>query len=49
MHNLDIAERICNRIIILHKGNIIYDSKFNDPKQMKYSLVEEAFIKLTNK
>ena len=31
------------------RGNIIYDSKFNDPKQMKYSLVEEAFIKLTNK
>ena len=49
IHILDIAEKICNRIIILHKGNIIYDSKFNDPKQIKYSLVEEAFIKLTNK
>ena len=49
MHILDIAERICNRIIILHKGNIIYDSKFIDPKQIKYSSIEEAFIKLTNK
>ena len=47
-HLLDEAETICNRIVLINKGNIMADGTFQDIlKQTKTKTLENAFAKLT--
>ena len=48
-HLLDIVERICDRIIILRKGNIIAQGTFEEIRTLtKQETLEEAFSFLTD-
>jgi len=47
-HVLDVVERVCSRVLIIHKGNLIADGS---PEQLKTSwgqpTLEDAFRSLT--
>jgi ABC-2 type transport system ATP-binding protein len=46
-HILEIVEKVCSRVIIIHKGNIIADDSVHHLKEvMKLPLLEEIFSQL---
>jgi len=46
-HILEVVERLCNRVIILHKGKIVADTTMTDLKSMRRDhVVEEVFNQL---
>jgi ABC-2 type transport system ATP-binding protein len=49
-HQLDTAERLCDRVIIMHKGRLLAEgtlSKLQQRAQMDGSTLEEVFLRLT--
>jgi ABC-2 type transport system ATP-binding protein len=49
-HQLDTAERLCDRVIIMHKGRLIAEgtlSELQQRAQMESSTLEEVFLRLT--
>jgi len=49
-HQLDTAERLCDRVIIMHKGQILAEgtlSELQTSAQMEGSTLEEVFLRLT--
>jgi len=48
-HVLDVVERVCNRVLIIHQGNLIADGTLDSLKdQTKGSTLEEVFRQLTH-
>jgi ABC-2 type transport system ATP-binding protein len=48
-HVLDVVEKVCNRVLIIHKGNLIADSTPENLKaSTRQSTLEEVFRKLTH-
>jgi len=48
-HVLDVVERVCNRVLILHQGNLIADGTLDSLKdQTRGSTLEEVFRQLTH-
>src|SRR5262249_22425894 len=49
-HVLEVVERICDRIMIIHKGNLIADGTLEDLKERTHqSTLQEVFRHLTHK
>jgi len=49
-HQLDTAERLCDRVIIMHKGRLLTEgtlSELQQRAQMESSTLEEVFLRLT--
>jgi ABC-2 type transport system ATP-binding protein len=49
-HQLDTAERLCDRVIIMHKGQILTEGTLSELQaraQMEGSTLEEVFLRLT--
>ena len=54
-HILDVAERLCHRVGIIHKGKLIADGTIDDLRRLKRSAeegatdatLEELFLALT--
>jgi len=49
-HQLDTAERLCDRVIIMHKGRLLTEgtlSELQQRAQMEGSTLEEVFLRLT--
>jgi ABC-2 type transport system ATP-binding protein len=49
-HQLDTAERLCDRVIIMHKGRLLAEgtlSELQQRAQMDGSTLEEVFLRLT--
>ncbi|MFN7019426.1 MAG: ABC transporter ATP-binding protein [Fimbriimonadales bacterium] len=49
-HQLDTAERLCDRVIIMHKGRLLTEgtlSELQQRAQMDGSTLEEVFLRLT--
>jgi len=49
-HQLDTAERLCDRVIIMHKGRLLTEgtlSELQQRAQMESSSLEEVFLRLT--
>jgi ABC-type multidrug transport system ATPase subunit len=49
-HQLDTAERLCDRVIIMHKGRILAEGTLSELQahaQMAGSTLEEVFLRLT--
>ena len=49
-HQLDTAERLCDRVIIMHKGHILAEGTLSELQaraQMEGSTLEEVFLRLT--
>ncbi len=49
-HQLDTAERLCDRVIIMHKGHILAEGTLGELQkraQMEGSTLEEVFLRLT--
>ncbi|MDY3521100.1 ATP-binding cassette domain-containing protein [Riemerella anatipestifer] len=46
-HIMQEVEALCNRVILIHKGNIVQDSPIEEFKG-KYASLEEAFAAYTN-
>jgi ABC-type multidrug transport system ATPase subunit len=49
-HQLDTAERLCDRVIIMHKGRLLTEgtlSELQQRAQMDHSTLEEVFLRLT--
>ncbi|MCX7992212.1 MAG: ABC transporter ATP-binding protein [Fimbriimonadales bacterium] len=49
-HQLDTAERLCDRVIIMHKGRLLTEGTLNELQQraqMEGSTLEEVFLRLT--
>lgn len=48
-HVLDVVERVCNRILIIHEGNLIADGALDTLKdRTRSSTLEEVFRQLTH-
>ncbi len=48
-HILEVVEKICDRVIILNKGNIVADGSIQDLRQMtRESSLEEIFSQVTH-
>jgi len=48
-HVLDVVEKVCDRVLIIHKGNLIADSTPEDLKaSTRQATLEEVFRKLTD-
>jgi ABC-2 type transport system ATP-binding protein len=48
-HVLDVVEKLCDRVLILHEGNLIADASVEDLKQRTHrSTLEDAFRLLTH-
>ena len=48
-HVLDVVERVCNRVLIIHQGNLIADGTLESLKeQTKGGTLEEVFRQLTH-
>jgi ABC-2 type transport system ATP-binding protein len=48
-HVLDVVERVCNRVLIIHQGNLIADGTLDSLKdQTRGSTLEEVFRQLTH-
>jgi ABC-2 type transport system ATP-binding protein len=48
-HVLDVVEKVCHRVLIIHNGNLIADGSAEDLKaETHQSTLEEVFRKLTN-
>jgi ABC-2 type transport system ATP-binding protein len=48
-HVLDVVEKVCDRVLIIHKGNLIADSTSDELKSStQQSTLEDVFRKLTN-
>jgi ABC-2 type transport system ATP-binding protein len=48
-HVLDVVERVCSRVLIIHQGNLIADGTLDSLKdQTKGSTLEEVFRQLTH-
>jgi ABC-2 type transport system ATP-binding protein len=48
-HVLDVVERVCDRVLIIHQGNLIADGTLESLKdQTKGSTLEEVFRQLTH-
>ncbi|HKW96483.1 MAG TPA: ABC transporter ATP-binding protein [Bryobacteraceae bacterium] len=48
-HVLDVVEKVCNRVLIIHKGNLIADSTSAELKaSTQQSTLEDVFRKLTH-
>ncbi|HYK90377.1 MAG TPA: ABC transporter ATP-binding protein [Acidobacteriota bacterium] len=48
-HVLDVVERVCNRVLIIHQGHLIADGTMDSLKdQTKGSTLEEVFRQLTH-
>ncbi|WP_251861734.1 ATP-binding cassette domain-containing protein [Clostridium sp. Marseille-Q2269] len=48
-HTIPEVEKLCDRIVIIHKGKIVEDGKLNDLKEKYNNNIEEIFIKLIGK
>ncbi len=49
-HILEVAEKLCGRVIIIKKGNILYDGTLEElEKQNKNDSLENIFLELTEK
>ncbi len=49
-HVLEVAEKLCDKVIIIKKGNILYDGKLEElESKSKNSSLEEIFLELTEK
>lgn len=49
-HQLDTAERLCDRVIIMHKGRLLTEGTLHELQQraqMESSTLEEVFLRLT--
>ncbi len=49
-HQLDTAERLCDRVIIMHKGRVLTEGTLESLRQyaqMEHSTLEEVFLRLT--
>lgn len=49
-HQLDTAERLCDRVIIMHRGKLLTEgtlSELQERAQMEGSTLEEVFLRLT--
>lgn len=49
-HQLDTAERLCDRVIIMHKGRLLTEGTLTELQQraqMESSTLEEVFLRLT--
>ena len=49
-HQLDTAERLCDRVIIMHKGRLLAEGTLGELQQraqMESSTLEEVFLRLT--
>lgn len=49
-HQLDTAERLCDRVIIMHKGKLLAEGTLTELQaraQMESSTLEEVFLRLT--
>jgi ABC-2 type transport system ATP-binding protein len=48
-HVLDVVEKVCNRVLIIHQGNLIADGTLDSLKDLtKGSTLEEVFRELTH-
>jgi ABC-2 type transport system ATP-binding protein len=48
-HVLDVVERVCNRVLIMHQGNLIADGTLDSLKDQTHeSTLEEVFRQLTH-
>jgi ABC-2 type transport system ATP-binding protein len=48
-HVLDVVERVCNRVLIIHEGNLIADGTLDSLKdQTRGSTLEDVFRQLTH-
>ena len=48
-HVLDVVERVCNRVLIIHQGNLIADGTLDSLKdRTKGDTLEEVFRQLTH-
>jgi ABC-2 type transport system ATP-binding protein len=48
-HVLDVVEKVCHRVLIIHQGNLIADGTVENLKaSTNQSTLEEAFRRLTN-
>jgi ABC-2 type transport system ATP-binding protein len=48
-HILDVVEKVCSRVLIIHQGNLIADGSLDSLKdQTKGSTLEQVFRQLTN-
>lgn len=48
-HVLDVVERVCNRVLIIHEGNLIADGTMDSLKeQTKEGTLEDVFRQLTH-
>lgn len=48
-HVLDVVERVCDRVLIIHEGNLIADGTIDSLKhQTKGGTLEEVFRRLTH-
>ena len=49
-HVLEVAEKLCDRVIIIKKGNILYDGTLAElEKENKNESIENIFLELTEK
>ena len=49
-HVLEVAEKLCDKVIIIKKGHILYDGKLEELEgQRSNSSLEEIFLELTEK
>ena len=49
-HVLEVAEKLCDRVIIIKKGNILYDGTLAElEKENKNESLENIFLELTEK
>jgi ABC-2 type transport system ATP-binding protein len=49
-HQLDTAERLCDRVVIMHKGRLLTEGTLGELQQraqMEGSTLEEVFLRLT--
>lgn len=47
-HNLDVVEKICDRVIIINNGKLVYDNDISDLKSSKKTL-EQFFMEQSGK
>lgn len=47
-HVLEVAEKVCDHLFIINKGNLIYDGAMMDLKNKKDNSLEEIFLELVD-
>lgn len=48
-HILEVCEKLCNDIVIIKDGKMIYHEKVTDPEVYRVQSLEQLFLEVTNK